>query len=178
MAKYSTGGVRSGESDACELCGAEGVSLQSATVAGAVLQVCSDCRRHGSEGGSKSGSDGGGGGGGRSQGGPSGEEDRKLRAVRNAARLADARKGDGQRWEEGTDYEDDPLPYLTRGYGDRVVEAREEAGLTTAELAGELGAREADVVAVEQGRANSAEVGGSLITALEERLSVQLTEGE
>ncbi|WP_254545080.1 helix-turn-helix domain-containing protein [Halomarina pelagica] len=171
MAKYSTGGVSSGESDACELCGAEGASLESANVAGAVLQVCPDCRRHGRDDRSS--------GGGRNRDSDtrrSGERDRKRRAVRNAARMADARKGDSTRWEQGTDYEDDPLPYLVRGYGDRLAEAREEAGLTAAELAGELGVREADVLAVEQGRATSAGIGGSLVAALEERLNVQLAQ--
>ncbi|MFC7154404.1 transcriptional regulator [Halomarina halobia] len=171
MAKYSTGGVRSGESDACELCGAEGKSLESAHVAGAVLQVCPDCRRHGRDERSR--------GDGQhhdSDDRDSGGRDRKRRAVRNAARLADARKGDSARWEQGTDYEDDPLPYLVRGYGDRLVEAREDAGLTAAELADEIGVREADVVAVEQGRATGADVGGSLISALEERLNVELAQ--
>ncbi|WP_254535193.1 helix-turn-helix domain-containing protein [Halomarina litorea] len=171
MAKYSTGGVSSGESDSCELCGAEGRSLEEANVAGARLLVCSECRRH---------AEGGGGGGGerrsRQDDEHSEERDRKLRAVRAQARLDDARKGDADRWVEGGDYEDDPLPYLVKGYGDRLAEAREDAGLSTGDLAGELGVREADVLAVEQGRATSAGVGGSLITALEERLNVELAD--
>jgi len=170
MAKYSTGGVGSGESDSCELCGAEDRSLESTSVAGAVLEVCPECRRHG-EGDDGSGDRGG--DSGRSSGT---DDDRRLRAVKAQARLNDARKGDPEHWGEGADYEDDPLPYLVRGYGDLLIEAREGADLTTGELAGELGVSEADVLAVERGRANSAGIGGSLIEALEERLNVQLAE--
>lgn len=174
MAKYSTGGVGSGDSGSCELCGAEGRSLKRERVAGAVLEICGECRERHGEGGKRDRSGGGRGGG---QGGD-GEESRKLRAVRAQARMHDARKGDASRWEQGADYEDDPLPYLKRGYGDLVEEARRDAGLQTDELAGELGVDEADIIAVEQGRANSAGIGGSLITGLEERLNVKLVEGE
>lgn len=170
MAKYSTGGVGSGESDSCELCGAEGRSLESANVAGARLLVCPECRRHAA--GNDRGSDRG-----RTRDdGDEEERDRKLRAVRAQARLDDARKGNADRWVGGGDYEDDPLPYLAKGYGGRLTEAREEASLSVGDLAGELGVREADVLAVEQGRANSAGIGGSLIDALEERLNVELSE--
>ncbi|MWG36077.1 helix-turn-helix domain-containing protein [Halomarina oriensis] len=171
MAKYSTGGVGSRDSDSCELCGAEGRSLEAVNVEGAVLQVCSDCQRHGS-------SESRGSGGSRSGDRSTGDEDRdrKLKAVRAQARMDDARKGDSKRWEEGADYEDDPLPYLVKGYGDVVVEAREERDLSTADLAGDVGVREADLVAVEQGRATSAGIGGSVIEALEERLGVRLAE--
>ncbi len=164
MAKYSTGDGGSGGAGSCELCGAEDTSLEETEVAGAVLEICGDCRaRHGS-GGSSGTRD------------PD-EEDRETRAVRNTARVADARSGNPERWQEGTDYERDPLPYLVSGYGERLASARQEAGLDTAELAGELGVDEADVLAIEQGRANSAGIGGSLIEDIEERLSVQLAEG-
>ncbi|MFD1515075.1 helix-turn-helix domain-containing protein [Halomarina rubra] len=172
MAKYSTGGVGSRESDSCELCGAEGRSLEAVNVEGAVLQVCPDCRRHGS---SESRS---GGGGGQRSDQSSGDDprDRKLKAVRAQARMDDKRKGDASHWEGGADYEDDPLPYLVKGYGRKVVEAREAEELSSADLAGDIGVREADVVAVEQGRATSAGIGGSVIEALEERLGVDLAE--
>jgi ribosome-binding protein aMBF1 (putative translation factor) len=171
MAKYSTGGVGGDSGGSCELCGAEGRDLRTATVAGARLEVCAECARH-AEGGDRSG-----GGGGARDDGSRDETDRKRRAARNVARLDDARKGDPGHWEEeGTDYDDDPLPYLVRGYGERLEEARQEAGLQTDELAAEMGVDEADVLAVEQGRANRAGIGGSLITALEERLNVELAE--
>lgn len=170
MAKYSTGGVGSDDADSCELCGKEDVSLSETTVAGARLQVCAECARHG-EGGSKSTDDGGDGSRDDS------ERGRRKRAARNAAKLADANTGDSKHWEkEGTDYQDDPLPYLVRDYGEKMAEARQDAGLQAAELAGELGVTEADVVAVEQGRANRANIPGSLIEAIEERLNVQLSE--
>lgn len=164
MAKYSTGGVGSDDADSCELCGADGVGLQETTVAGAQLQVCSDCAQHG-EGDTGSGDS-------------AGTEDtsRRRKAAQNTAKLADANQPDASHWEEGADYEDDPLPYLVREYGERMAEARQEAGLQPSELAGELGVTEADVVAVEQGRANRANVPGSLIEAIEERLNVQLSE--
>ena len=172
MAKYSTGGVGSGDSGSCELCGAEGRSLKRERVAGAVLEICAECRERHGEGGQRGRDDGRG----DQSGAGDGEDSRKIRAVRAQARMDDARKGNPKRWEQGTDYEDDPLPYLKRGYGDLVEEARQDAGLQTAELAGELGVKEADILAVEQGRANSAGIGGSLITALEERLNVKLVE--
>ena len=168
MAKYSTGGAGRGSGDSCELCGAEGRDLRTATVAGAELQVCKECARHG-EGGDTEQRE--------TRDGTETEQDRKRRAAQNAAKMADARKGDPKRWEEqGTDYDDDPLPYLVRDYGERLESARQEAGLQTKELAGELGVDEADLLAVEQGRATRAGVGGSLITALEERLNVELAD--
>ena len=78
--------------------------------------------------------------------------------------------------EQEYDYDDDPLPYLVSGYGETLETARQEAGLQREELAAELGARESDILAVEQGRATQAGVGGSLIEAVEERLNVSLSE--
>lgn len=170
MAKYSTGGGSSGESASCELCGAEGVDLQSATVAGAKLDVCGDCAQHGET--DKRGSSGGGGGS-----RDDGERDRKRRAAQNAARMSDAAAGDSTHWEEeGTNYDDDQLPYLVAGYGDRLTEARQNAGLQLDELAAELETDESTLLAVEQGRATQAGVGGSLIGKLEQRLDVELAE--
>lgn len=164
MAKYSTGGVGSGPGDSCELCGEESGDLREANVAGARLQVCGDCARHDEDGSSGGGSD-------------RDERERRKKAAQNTARLDDARRGDSTHWEEeGTDYQDDPLPYLVRGYGDRLETARQEAGLQPAELAGEMGVTEADILAIEQGRANKHGIGGSLIEDLEERLNVELTE--
>jgi ribosome-binding protein aMBF1 (putative translation factor) len=167
MAKYSTGGVGSDSGGSCELCGAEGRDLRTATIAGARLQVCGECARHAEDAEPS-----------RTRDDESGDErDRRRRAARNAARLDDARKGNPKRWEEGgTDYDEDPLPYLVRGYGERLEEARQGAGLQADELAAEMGVDEADILAVEQGRANRAGIGGSLITALEERLNVELAE--
>jgi len=165
MAKYSTGGGGSGASESCELCGAEDADLRTANVAGATLEVCPDCAQHGETqgpGGSESDDDG--------------ERDRKRRAAQNTARLQDARKGDPDHWEDGADYDDDQLPYLVSDYGDRLVEARQAAGLQTGELAEAVGADEADVLAVEQGRATQANVGGSVIAALEDELDVELAE--
>lgn len=165
MAKYSTGGVGGDSGGACELCGDESASLHTETVAGAELEVCDDCARHG-ERDDRSGGDAH----------DEDEQDRKRRAAQNAARLDDARKGDPSHWEQGADYEDDPLPYLVSDYGERLEQARQDAGLQSEELAAEMGVDEADILAVEQGRATRAGVGGSLINDLEERLNVELSE--
>ena len=165
MAKYSTGGVGGDASDVCELCGADGRSLETATVAGAELEVCGECAVHGED-------DGGAGAGGN---GDDRGQERRRNAARNAARMDDARGVDAD-FEEGTHYEDDPLPYLVTGYGETVAAARQEVGLQPDELAAELGVAEDDLVAVEQGRAARANVGGSVIEALEGRLDVDLAE--
>jgi ribosome-binding protein aMBF1 (putative translation factor) len=173
MAKYSTGSGGGGDAgDACELCGTETGDLRRANVAGADLLVCGSCAPHGERRG-----------GGRSSGqGGSGDDsafegNRKKRAAQRAAKLYDKQKGDPSHWEqEGTNYEKDRLPYLVSGYGDQVEEARQAAGLQVAELAAELDVEEADLLAVEQGRASRAGVGGSVIRALEERLDVRLVD--
>jgi ribosome-binding protein aMBF1 (putative translation factor) len=176
MAKYSTGSGGGGDDgDACELCGRETSALQRANVAGANLLVCGDCAPHGeSAGGRRSGEGSRGGSGGRTD---VDEPSRKKRAAQNAARVYDASRGDTKRWEEeGTDYEEDRLPYLVSGYGERVETGRQDAGLTVAELAAEVDATEDDVLALEQGRAARAGVGGSVVRAVEERLGVGLVD--
>lgn len=169
MAKYSTGDSSGGDGGGtCELCGEPSDSLRRANVAGASLQVCPSCAPHddaareSAGGGDESADD---------------EGDRKRRAVRNAARASPNWDGDTTHWEEdGTDYEEDRLPYLVNDYGTTVEEARQDAGLQREELADELGVPEADLLAVEQGRATRAGIGGSLVAVLEERLDVELTE--
>ena len=161
MAKYSTGGVGGSSDGSCELCGTEGASLETATVAGAQLEVCSDCAHHG-ETDSQSG-------------GGTDEQDRRRKAAQNAAKINDAQSVETD-WEDGANYDDDQLPYLVRGYGDLVETARQEAGLQVDELAAEAEVDEDDLVAIEQGRAARANVGGSTIEALEERLGIELAE--
>ncbi|GGN15867.1 helix-turn-helix domain-containing protein [Halarchaeum nitratireducens] len=174
MAKYSTGGSSGGGGGGtCELCGTSTDSLTTASVAGAELTVCQSCadldeskkrsRRDANSGnGSPSGSSGG-------------SERERNSAVRTAAKQIDATRGDSSHWEEhGTNYERDRLPYLVSGYGERVEAARQEEGLQLAELAEELDVDENDLLAIEQGRATQAGVGGSVVRALEERLDVTL----
>ncbi|MFP4530575.1 MAG: multiprotein-bridging factor 1 family protein [Halodesulfurarchaeum sp.] len=169
MAKYSTGGTdRGGEGGTCELCGAATDKLEQVTVEGATLSVCPDCSSLG---------EGAGGGSGSGGGGADGRESRGKRAARNTAKAMDAVAGDSTHWEkEGTDYEADRLPYLVSDYGERVLAARQDAGYQREELAAELGIDENDLLAVEQGRATSASVGGSVIRALEAELDVDLVE--
>jgi ribosome-binding protein aMBF1 (putative translation factor) len=167
MAKYSTGGAGGGAGGNCELCGTEDDDLRTANVAGATLDVCAECARHGE---TQSPSDDGG-------GSERSEQDRKRKAAQNAARIDDARKGDSTHWEEeGANYDDDQLPYLVTDYGKRLTAARQDAGMQLEELAAELDITESDLLAVEQGRATQAGVGGSVVTKLEDRLDVELAE--
>jgi len=168
MAKYSTGDSSGGgDGGSCELCGKTSDSLTQANVAGAQLSVCSSCASShddasADEQRARDGDD---------------EVNRRKRAAQNTAKLNDARKGDSSHWEdEGTNYADDPLPYLVSDYGERVVEARQEAGLQREELADELEVPEKKLLAVEQSRANRAGVGGSLVESIEDRLDVTLSE--
>lgn len=175
MAKYSTGSSSGGGGTTCELCGAESDSLRTTTVAGAELEVCSDCATHGDTQTQRrrGGSSGGSGGSSNARD----EVDRRKRAAQNTAKANPIWDGDSEHWEsEGTNYDDDPLPYLVSGYGDVLVEARREAGYQREELAEELDVPEADLLAIEQGRATQAGVGGGLISALEDVLDVELAE--
>ncbi|MEM4782663.1 MAG: multiprotein-bridging factor 1 family protein [Halalkalicoccus sp.] len=164
MAKYSTGGSSGGgDGDSCELCGADSSSLRTANIAGATLQVCRACAPHDDADEKREE---------RSK-----ERERKQRAARTVAKLRDAQSGDSTRWEEeGTNYDSDPLPYLVSGYSDRLREARQDAGLQINELAASLDVSEEQIMAVEQGRAARAGVGGSLIAELESELDVELAE--
>jgi ribosome-binding protein aMBF1 (putative translation factor) len=162
MAKYSTGDGGDSAGGSCELCGADS-ETKTESVAGATLQLCSDCIETHGEGGN----------------GPEDESDdtdRNRRAAQNAAKIQDATKSDSSHWEDGADYDTDQLPYLVNEYGKRVTQARQERGLQTDELAGELDLAESDVLAVEQERATQASVGGSVILAIEEFLDIELAE--
>ncbi len=172
MAKYSTGSSSGGGGTSCELCGAESDSLTRANVAGAELEVCPSCAPHDDAQRTSSSS-----GGDRGQNDHGDEPNRKQKAAQNVAKANPIWDGDSEHWEkEGTNYDDDPLPYLISGYGDVFVEARQEAGLQREELAEELGVPESDLLAVEQGRATQAGIGGGLIAALEDRLDIELEE--
>ena len=171
MTKYSTGSGGGGDDgDACELCGTESASLQQANVAGAELLVCDDCapmsanrnkdrKKREQQEGSRDGT----------------RTNRKKRAAQNTAKLMDSSEPDTD-WVEGAEYDDDSLPYLVSGYGSVVTEARQDAGLTTEELAEELAVDESDLLAVEEGRATRADVGGSVIAKLEDRFGIELAE--
>ncbi|NHN59496.1 MULTISPECIES: multiprotein-bridging factor 1 family protein [Halorussus] len=168
MAKYSTGGSSGGGSGgSCELCGKSSDALTEANVAGAQLRVCSDCASSHNDNAKKT----------QTQSGGDDERNRRKKAAQNAAKASGVYDGDSSHWEEeGTNYDDDQLPYLVADYGETVERARQDEGLRRDELAEELDVPENDLLAVEQGRANQANVGGSLIEALEDRLDVQLAE--
>ena len=164
MAKYSTGGGDRDAGETCELCGTADGTLRTANVAGATLEVCSDCAQHDDTGPADA------------SGGDDGGRDRGREAAKNTARLHDAGKRDSSYWESGADYDDDQLPYLVGDYGERFTEARQEAGLQLSELADELGVEESVLLAIEQGRAAQAGVGGSVVAAIEEALGAELAE--
>ena len=164
MAKYSTGSGGDSAGGSCELCGADG-DTKTASVAGATLELCSDCAKNHGENERTTTSDD-----------TDEERDRKRRAAQNTAKIQDAGKGNASHWEDGADYDTDQLPYLVSDYGSRVTEARQDQGLQTAELAEELDLPESDVLAVEQGRATQANVGGSVITDIEAFLDIELVD--
>jgi ribosome-binding protein aMBF1 (putative translation factor) len=166
MAKYSTGSGGGGAGESCELCGASGVDLHTANVAGAQLEVCSDCAEHDDNAKTTS----------ASSSDDQDKRERRKRAARNTARMHNAGKGDASHWEEGADYDDDQLPYLVDDYGQRLTEARQAEGFQLGELAEELGIDDSDLLAVEQGRATQANVGGSVIVTLEDFLDAELSE--
>ncbi|SFG39384.1 ribosome-binding protein aMBF1, putative translation factor, contains Zn-ribbon and HTH domains [Halopelagius inordinatus] len=172
MAKYSTGGGGGGgDGDSCELCGRTTAKLRHANVEGAQLLVCPDCaphddNRHKDQKKRDTSSQR-----------DDGEPNRRKRAAQRTAKMYDQSKGDSSHWEKkGTNYEKDRLPYLVSGYGGVVESAREDADLTAAELAEELDVPESDIAAIEEGRAARANVGGSVIRALEDRLDVVLVD--
>lgn len=168
MAKYSTGGGGgAGDGAACELCGAAADDLRTATVAGAELQVCDDCAPHSDGGGDE-----------RTRDDRETAADRTRKAVQNAARAADYSTAPDGWAQDAPQYDGDQLPYLVPDYADRVVQARQDAGLQREELAEELDVDENSLLAVEQGRATQGNVGGSVIGALERRLGVTLAEEE
>jgi ribosome-binding protein aMBF1 (putative translation factor) len=166
MAKYSTGSGGDSAGGSCELCGADDGDTQTANVAGARLELCTECAKNHGENDRTTTSDTG-----------SDEQDRKRRAAKNTAKIQDANTADASHWEDGADYDGDQLPYLVSDYGSRVTEARQSKGLQTDELADELELPESDVLAVEQGRATQANVGGSTIAALESFLDIELADG-
>jgi ribosome-binding protein aMBF1 (putative translation factor) len=168
MAKYSTGSGGGGAGESCELCGSSDADLRTANVAGATLEVCANCAEHDDTAKTTS-SDGD---------GDRDERERRKRAAQNAARMHDAGQGDAAHWESGADYDDDQLPYLVESYGQRLTDARQDAGLQLEELAAELDVDESDLLALEQGRATQAGVGGSVVAALEAHLDVDLVESQ
>ena len=180
MPKYSTGGSGGGTGgDACELCGRETTDLGQANVAGATLLVCSACRSHDDAGNAPSSADDTSDGPDHTGtgGGSTGTRSRTQELANKQARMYDAATGGSDRWEaEGTSYEDDQLPYLVADYGDRATEARQAAGLTVEEVAAELDVEERDLLAIEDGRAATATVGGSVVRALADRLGVTLVD--
>lgn len=164
MAKYSTGSGGGSSGESCELCGASGVDTRTVEVAGAQLDVCENCAQHDDT--ANTGGD------------DDGRENRKKRAAQNVAKMHDAAQGDSEHWESGADYDDDQLPYLVTDYDERLTSARQDAGYQLEELADEIGIDDGDLLALEQGRATQAGVGGSTVGAVEAFLDIELVDTE
>lgn len=162
MAKYSTGSSGGGSAGSCELCGASDVELRTANVAGAQLEVCGNCAQHDDNTTTTDEDDE--------------RTDRSKKAAQNMAKMHDAAKQDSTHWESGADYDDDQLPYLVSDYDETITSARQEAGYQLEELAAEIGVDDGDLLALEQGRATQANVGGSVVAAIEEFLDLDLVE--
>jgi ribosome-binding protein aMBF1 (putative translation factor) len=164
MPKYSTGDGGSGAGETCELCGASDADLQTVNVAGAKLEVCAECAQHDDTVKTTSSDS------------DQDDRDRRKRAAQNTARMHDASANDPSHWENGVEYDDDRLPYLVEDYDQRLTTARQDAGLKLQELAEEIEVDESDLLALEQGRATQAGVGGSVVGVLEEYLGIDLVE--
>jgi len=162
MAKYSTGSNGGGSAGSCELCGASDVELRTANVAGAQLEVCGNCAQHDDNTTTTDEDDE--------------RPDRSKKAAQNMAKMHDAAKQDSSHWESGADYDDDQLPYLVSDYDEIITAARQDAGYQLEEFATELGVDDGDLLALEQGRATQAGVGGSVVAAIEEFLDLDLVE--
>jgi ribosome-binding protein aMBF1 (putative translation factor) len=108
MPKYSTEGSTtdtSGEATACELCGNDSSSLQEASVAGAQLRVCDECTPHNDSQDETNNSD-------DTETGDT-DTDRTRDVIQKTTDESGYLNRDSSHWEkEGTNYTDDPLPYL------------------------------------------------------------------
>lgn len=170
MPKYSTGSSGGSDGgDACELCGSETGNLRRANVAGADLLVCSECQPH-DDTDKRLSND--------TDDGATGDATRREdQSGKPQTEVYDTSRKNSEHWEEhGTDYEEDRLPYLVSDYGEELETARQDEGLTLEDLAADLEVDEDEILAVEQGRASRAGVGGSVVRALEERLEIVLVQ--
>ena len=151
----------------CEMCGAETSTPKTAKIEGAELQVCDDCSDFGTEidqgddsttttkystGGSGSSSDSTSGSTSRS-GGSSGSS-----------------SGGGSRRDMFDDMDE-----VVADYDERIREAREEAGLSQAELGDQLNEKASFIRKLEHGESLPSD---DLRTKLERALDIELLEGD
>lgn len=172
MAKYSVNSTQSSRSEqerarggSCELCGADADYLHSTKVAGANLEVCANCL-------------------------PDDEKHSDIHSTSDNESNSDSQRNHGNRTplsgktldpdspltEEELGYTNDPLPYLVDNYGDVVVEAREEKGLTQEELAESINVGVNIIRVIEQSQASDRDVGGTIVEQLETQLDIQIEE--
>lgn len=170
MAKYSTGSSSGGGGDStnCEMCGKETDDLTTADVAGATLDVCDECNPNvdASESSSPEPQQ-------SEQSTPSNPTDQNNRSSENVGYTLSSTDGS---WAEDASYEPDQTPYLVDGYDEKVIEARQEAGMTVQDLAEKAEVSEAALDAVEAGSAMTNGVGRRAIVALEKTLGIRIAE--
>lgn len=177
MAKYSTGNAKSTSSSdvsegACELCGTDSDSLQTVKVSGATLQACSSCANHNDNATKQDGDDGE-----RDDSDPVGQTDdnSKDRRTQHLSENGGYLNNDTSHWEQnGTNYEDDQLPYLVSGYAKSVTDARKARDLSQGELAEEVDTREELIQAIETNSLRDAGVGGELLSRVETFLEIEI----
>lgn len=173
MAKYSVDSNRDNDSDrseedrakggTCELCGNEADKLQSASIEGASLDVCSDCAPSDDREDNSEPRD-------------EGSTNRKKEVINKATKNADEALPDSSWAEEGVGYNEDSLPYLVKDYGKVVTNARQEEDMSQEDLADAIGVGVKIIRVIEQGQASSNDVGGQTIQLLEEELDITLEE--
>lgn len=176
MPKYSVNSDDDDTSDesatACEMCGDEDADLHTADIAGATLQVCASCAPQMDEPEQSSSNK------------PEQQDDNNDSSLSDTSGAGEQPtpgytigRTDSKHWEEdGTNYEQDPTPYLTDNYAKLVTAARQDAGYTKEEFAKEIGITVAALDAVEAGAAASNGVGGSVVSAIEKELDVSLVD--
>lgn len=174
MPKYSTGDSASQPSaeniTACELCGEESSSLHDATVAGAELTVCTDCNPH--DDSTESGSSNS-----EPQDTVNSEPNDSPSATKSPVESGTYLNQDSSHWEEeGTNYEDDPLPYMVSAYGEKLQSARRSHDVSHDELATTIGVTPHDIKEMEAGQIRESSIRGSEVAELEKQLEIQLSE--
>lgn len=164
MAKYEVSGGGSQNTSQCELCGKDTSDITEVVVEGANLSVCPECKQH-DDSTQRSADE-------KSRDGGTRDTTPELPSDTNS--LWD---GDTEHWEKhGTGYTDDQLPYLIDGYGNKVIEARRDAGMTREELADEIDIPVETLDIVEQETAYTNNVSGAVIARLESYFDIVLSE--
>lgn len=170
MAKYSVNSNSSERSTTerskggfCEKCGEETSYLHSATIAGASLEVCAECKPEESS---------------DSKNTSNGDKKSTKDLVNENTRTAGVDADPDSSWaEQGLNYEgEDKVPYLVPNYGSIVQEKREEKGWSLEKLSEESDVGTGVIQIIEQNQASSESIKESLIKSIEDTLEVTIRE--